>query len=190
MKELQKVQIENAAMLRDWLINNHKQQESVWLVTYKAHVPNKYVSTDEVLDELVAFDWIDGRRMKLDDDRTMQLISRRKVQHWSKTYKDRAARLTIDGLMHEAGFAGIERAKNNGGWTFLDDVDALIVPEDLKNALMAMPPAWDFYQEFPPSAKRDILRWIKLAKKPETRLGRIEDAAKKAQRNERASGTS
>jgi len=189
MKDLARVQIDHASRLRDWLLENHGQDESVWLVTFKSHVAEKYVSVDEVLDELVAFDWIDGRRMKLDHDRTMQLISRRKTQHWSKTYKDRAARLISENRMHEAGFDGIERAKQNGGWTFMDDVDALIVPSDLEAALTASPPSLKHYEAFPPSAKRDILRWIKLAKKPETRLARINEAVSKARKNERASGT-
>lgn len=189
MKNLKRVQIESSDDLRGWLSQHHTQDESVWLVTFKVHVADKYVPNEAVLDELVSFDWIDGRRMKLDHDRTMQLISKRKTQHWSKTYKDRAAKLTREGRMHEAGFKGIERAKKNGGWTFLDDVDALIVPSDLETALKTSPPAWAHYQQFPPSAQRDLLRWIKLAKKEETRFARIEEAVAKARKNERASGT-
>jgi hypothetical protein len=34
-------------------------------------VPEKYVSIDEVLDELLCFGWIDGIRRKLDLDRTI-----------------------------------------------------------------------------------------------------------------------
>ena len=47
----------------------------------------------EVLDELICFGWIDGIRRKLDNERTMQLISPRKVEHWARTYKERAAKL-------------------------------------------------------------------------------------------------
>ncbi|MEM9217895.1 MAG: YdeI/OmpD-associated family protein [Cyanobacteria bacterium P01_F01_bin.150] len=42
---------------------------------------------------------------------------------------------------------------------------------------------------FPASTKRDILRWIKLAKKPETRTRRIQKTATLAAENKRASGT-
>jgi uncharacterized protein YdeI (YjbR/CyaY-like superfamily) len=58
------VKIENATQLRDWLLQNHIQQESIWLVTYKKEVPEKYVSVQEVLDELLCFGWIDGVRKK------------------------------------------------------------------------------------------------------------------------------
>ncbi|MEM6815918.1 MAG: hypothetical protein AAF600_16280 [Bacteroidota bacterium] len=67
---------------------HHSQEDSIWLVTYKKSTPDKYVDRGQVLDELLCFGGIDGRRMKLDDERTMQLISPRRVQHWSKTYKD------------------------------------------------------------------------------------------------------
>ncbi|MEM9261969.1 MAG: hypothetical protein AAGA22_00175 [Pseudomonadota bacterium] len=105
--------IDSAEPLRTWLLDNHKTEDSVWLVTFKKSVPDKYVSSGEVLDELIAFGWIDGIRRKLDDHRTMQLISPRKSQHWSQTYKDRAEKLEQDGRMHKAGRDAIKRSKQS-----------------------------------------------------------------------------
>ena len=84
------VEISSSEALRSWLMKNHGQTKSVWLVTYKKSEPGKYVSRWDVLDELICFGWIDGIRRKLDDKRTMQLISQRRVEHWAKTYKERA----------------------------------------------------------------------------------------------------
>lgn len=187
--ELQKVEVKSVAELHQWFEENHGQEASIWLVTYQKAVPNKYVSIQEVLDEVLCFGWMDGRRMKLDDERTMQLLSPRKTEHWSKTYKDRVAKLTQAGRMHEAGLKVIEAAKKSGMWDFMNDVDALIKPDDLVEALKNHPPALENYETFPDSAKRDILRWIKLAKKPETRAKRIQKTAELAAQNERASGT-
>ncbi|MEM1309548.1 MAG: YdeI/OmpD-associated family protein [Cyanobacteria bacterium P01_H01_bin.153] len=189
MEDLEKVEVISVKELRQWFEANHKQTESIWLVTYKKSVPAKYVSIQEVLDEVLCFGWMDGRRMKLDSDRTMQLLSPRKTEHWSKTYKDRVAKLTQTGRMHEAGLKVVEAAKQNGAWDFLNDVDALIKPDDLVAALEQHPPALSNYEAFPDSAKRDILRWIKLAKKPETRANRIQKTAVLAAQNQRASGT-
>ena len=83
------IEVSSSAELRDWLLKNHTQKESIWLVTFKKEVGDKYVSVGEVLDELLCFGWIDGIRRKLDDKRTMQLIAPRKVEHWSQTYKVR-----------------------------------------------------------------------------------------------------
>lgn len=190
MEDLKKIDVDSVAALRRWFEAHHAQTESIWLVTYKKNVPDKYVSAQEVLDEVLCFGWMDGRRMKLDDERTMQLLSPRKAQHWARSYKERVARLTEEGRMHPAGLRAVETAKANGMWDFMNDVDALIVPDDLRVALDANPPAWTHYKRFPDSAKRDILRWIKLAKRPETRAKRIKKSAEMAAENKRASGTS
>ena len=102
-----KVEMGSSEELRAWLSAHQQQEESVWLVTYKKHVTDKYLSTSEVLDELLCFGWIDGIRRKLDADRTMQLIGPRRMQHWAKTYKDRAARLIEEGKMEPAGYQSI-----------------------------------------------------------------------------------
>jgi hypothetical protein len=52
----QKAEVSSCQELRVWLENNHAQKESVWLVTFKKTVPEKYISTTEVLDELL---WLD-----------------------------------------------------------------------------------------------------------------------------------
>ncbi|MGD1951863.1 MAG: YdeI family protein [Leptolyngbyaceae cyanobacterium] len=189
IQDLNRVEVTSVQELRQWFERNHQQKESIWIVTYKKNVPHKYVSVKEVLDEVLCFGWMDGRRMKLDNERTMQLLSPRKAQHWSKTYKDRVAILTQAGRMHEAGLKAVETSKKNGMWDFLNDVDALIKPDDLIAALEQHPPAVENYEAFPESAKRDILRWIKMAKKTETRAKRINETAKLAAQNKRASGT-
>ena len=98
-----KVEITSSDELRKCLLKHHTQTESVWLDTFKKSELDKYVSREEVLDELISFGWIDGMRRKLDESRTMQLIAPRKVQHWAKTYKDRAAKLIEEKRMHPSG---------------------------------------------------------------------------------------
>ena len=172
-----KVEVKTSEELRQWLLANHEQSESVWLVTYKKAELDKYVSRDEVLDELLCFGWIDGIRRKLDATRTMQLISPRRAQHWAKTYKERAAKLIDEGRMHASGFKSIETSKSNGLWHFMDDVDKLIVPEDLSKALAKYEDATAFFDAINDSSKRFVLRWIKLAKTEKTRKKRVEKIA-------------
>ena len=186
--KFQQFEIQSGAGLRAWLENHYKQGDSIWLVTFKKSVRDKYVSVEEVLDELICFGWIDGRRMKLDDDRTMQLISPRRAQHWAKTYKDRAARLIKEGKMHKAGLQSIERSKREGLWDFMDDVDQLIIPTDLRQALDSNTEATEFFEAINPSSKRNILRWIKLAKTPDTRAKRIAKTVFLASKGEKVPG--
>jgi uncharacterized protein YdeI (YjbR/CyaY-like superfamily) len=184
-----KITITSAKELRAWLLANHTQEESVWLVTYKKSVPQNYVSRWEVLDELICFGWIDGIRRKLDDDKTMQLISKRKVQHWAKTYKDRAAKLIEENRMHSSGLQSIEVSKTNGLWNFMDDVDNLIIPDDLAQELSKHDNATEFFHGINDSSKRFVLRWIKLAKTDKTRTKRIQEIARLSAKGEKLKGS-
>ena len=188
-ENFEQVVVENQAALREWLLEHHQQEASVWLVTYKKSEKEKYVSREEVLDELLCFGWIDGIRRKRDEKTSMQLIAPRKAQHWAKSYKERAAKLMEEGKMHAAGQASIDRGKASGLWHFMDDVDALILPEDLKSTLKALPPAATFFDSINPSSKRFVLRWIKLAKTEKTRKSRILKIAQLAAKGEKLPGS-
>ena len=188
-ENFEQVVVENQAALREWLLEHHQQEASVWLVTYKKSEKEKYVSREEVLDELLCFGWIDGIRRKRDEKTSMQLIAPRKAQHWAKSYKERAAKLIEEGKMHAAGQASIDRGKASGLWHFMDDIDALILPEDLKKALNALPSAATFFDNINPSSKRFVLRWIKLAKTEKTRKSRILKVAQLATKGEKLPGS-
>lgn len=188
-ENFEQVQIESADELREWLLKNHKQTNSIWLVTFKKSVSAKYVSTSEVLDELISFGWIDGIRRKLDEQRTMQLISPRRVQHWAKSYKERAKKLIESGKMHPSGLQSIQTSKENGLWYFMDEVDNLVVPEDLAKALAERSNAREFFEAINDSSKRFVLRWIKLAKTDKTRAKRIEKIADLSQKGEKLKGS-
>ena len=185
----EQVEVSSAEELRHWLAAHHQQQASVWLVTYKKAVPTKYVSTGEVLDELLCFGWIDGIRRKLDEERTMELIAPRRVEHWAKSYKERAAKLIEQGKMEAAGYESIEAAKASGLWDFMDDVDQLLVPADLQAELQKYPGASDFFYAINDSSKRFVLRWLKLAKTDKTRTARLQELAQLSARGETLKGS-
>lgn len=184
-QDFDQVEVTSSIELRAWLEIHHVQTESIWLVTWKKQVPEKYVSREEVLDELICFGWIDGVRRKLDDERTMQLISPRRVQHWAKSYQERAARLIAEGRMHESGQRSIDSAKASGLWDAQADVDSLVMPDDLVEALKSHPDAFDNFMNFSVSSRRNVLRWIKGAKTAPTRNKRIKQTAELAAKNQK-----
>lgn len=184
---LERVEVRSAAALHDWLAANHAQEASVLLVTWKAARRDRYVSTAEVLDELIAFGWIDGRRWTLDAERTMQLIAPRRQQVWAQSYKDRAARLIAEGRMTPPGLAAIAASKAAGLWDAAAEVDTLVIPDDLAAALAAKPPARERFDCMAPSYRRNVLRWIAGARTPPTRAKRIADAAAATARGARLS---
>lgn len=188
-ENFQKIEVSSIQELSNWLEKNHHQKESVWLVTFKKIVPEKYLSTSDVLDLLLCYGWIDGIRRKLDDTRTMQLISPRRIEHWAKTYKDRAERLISEGKMQKAGFLTIQLSIEHGLWDFMDEVDRLIVPEDLEKELNRFNGATEFFHSINDSSKRFVLRWVKLAKTEKTRMARISQLALLSAKGEKLKGS-
>ncbi|WP_310589581.1 YdeI/OmpD-associated family protein [Dyadobacter sp. CY356] len=137
-----------------------------------AQVPT--LTWSEAVDEALCFGWIDSISKPLDSERFMQFFSKRKPKSgWSKINKDKVEKLIEAGLMTEAGFAVIEAAKQNGSWFLLDEVEKIVIPADLQQAIAGNPIAYDFFQTLSRTDKRNLLQWLILAKKNETRQKRI-----------------
>ncbi|MEM9482626.1 MAG: YdeI/OmpD-associated family protein [Cyanobacteria bacterium P01_F01_bin.116] len=189
MKQFEQVEVTSRAEWRTWLTNNHTQTDSIWLVTYKKHTGSRYLPYDAIVEEALCFGWIDSLPRKLDSDRTMLLLSpRRPKSPWSKLNKDRVTKMLDQGLITPAGQAKIDQAKADGSWTFLDDVEALIIPDDLATALSANPQAKTYFEAFSSSSKKGILQWIKSAKQATTREKRIQKTVDSAAQNLKANG--
>lgn len=188
MDDAEKVQIESPADLRKWLEANHTRADGVWAVTFKKHTGDKYVSYDQLVDQLICFGWVDSLPRKLDEDRTMLWIAPRKAKgsNWSRVNKERVERMTAAGKMYPAGQTIIDQAKADGSWTALDAIENLEIPNDLAAEFEKYDSAAANFEAFPRSAKRGILEWIFNAKRPATRAKRIAETAKLAQQNERA----
>jgi uncharacterized protein YdeI (YjbR/CyaY-like superfamily) len=76
--------------------------------------------------------------------------------------------------MTQAGFNSIETAKLNGSWAILDEVEELIIPEDLENEFQQRPGAKSYFLSLSMSDQKNILQWLVLAKRQQTRLTRIQ----------------
>lgn len=186
MADHDQVEIRSRAELRAWLSANHSRTASIWLVTWKKHTPH-HVPYSVVVDEALCFGWIDSQPKLLDADRSMLRLSPRKPgSGWSKVNKDKIESLTRAGLMAEPGLEKIAAAKRDGSWSRLDAANADTLPSDLVAAFARYPGAAENFAVFPPSARRAILEWISLAKRPETRAARIEETASLAAKGERA----
>lgn len=187
LDRFERIEVTTRAQWRDWLSANHPQSESVWVVTFKKGASRPRVPYDDLVEEALAFGWVDSLPRKLDEERTMLLMSPRKPgSNWSAVNKARIETMTEAGLMHPAGLAKIEQAKADGSWSALDAVDRLEVPADLAAAFAERSGSAEAFAAFPPSTRRGILEWIGNAKRPETRAARIAETAEKAARGERA----
>ena len=71
----------------------------------------------------------------------------------------------------------------------MDDVDNLIIPKDLSEALSQLEGAEAFFSSINDSSKRFVLRWIKLAKTEKTREKRIRKIAQLSANGEKLPGS-
>jgi uncharacterized protein YdeI (YjbR/CyaY-like superfamily) len=118
----------------------------------------------------------------IDEEKYRQYFSKRRPNsHWSRVNKEKVKHLIQQGLMEEAGYGSIEIAKANGSWYFLDEVEALVVPDDLATELSRRPGAREYFADLNKSAKKQLLFWVKSAKRPATRKKRIIEIAKNAE---------
>ena len=184
--DLPRLEIRSAKNLEDWLKAHGHTAASHWLVTHKKGHTD-YVPRVDVLAALIAHGWVDSLPRKLDDARTMLLISPRKpASNWSAVNKEIAERLIAQGRMTQRGMNSVEIARQNGRWTALDAATALEEPPDLAAALDANPSARACWDRFPPSSRRAILEWIGTAKQRATRARRIATTTERAARNRKA----
>jgi uncharacterized protein YdeI (YjbR/CyaY-like superfamily) len=181
------VQPSGVTAWRKWLAANHATSDPVWLVYRKTVDRKRDLSYDEAVEEALCWGWIDSTVNRHDETHYRQFFSRRKpTSTWSRSNKERVARLIAEDRMRPAGQALIDAAKANGMWTALDAIDDLEVPPDLAKALRATKGARKNFEGFSASSKKMILWWIASAKRPETRAKRITETARKAADGKRA----
>ena len=177
---------ENKKQWRQWLEENHGRLNEVWLVFYKKASGKPSVTWSDSVDEALCFGWIDSKKVPVDAEKSHQFFSKRKPKStWSKINKDKTERLIKAGLMAPAGFESIQIAKDNGSWTLLDEVEALIIPYDLEMAFNLRPGSKEYFLSLSKSIKKIILQWVVLAKLPDTRNKRIIEIAEQAQNKQK-----
>lgn len=189
MEEIRKKEIEtycpkSRADWRKWLEKNHQSKQSIWLVYFKLSTKVASISWSEAVDEALCFGWIDSTKKTIDSEKYKQYFSKRKAKsNWSKINKDKVKTLIDQGLMEEAGHKSIAIAKENGSWTLLDEVEALIIPEDLKEEFANHKGSMEYFDNLSKSVKKVLLYWVVSAKRKETRQKRILEIAENASNN-------
>ena len=169
---------------RKWLQINHDKKEGIWLIFNKKKSSNYNLSWSESVDAALCFGWIDSTKRPIDSTQYKQYFSKRKAKsNWSKINKNKVKTLIDQGLMQEAGYKSIEIAKENGSWTILDEVEALVIPDDLKRAFTDYKGSLEFFDSLSKSVKKGFLYWVISAKRKETRQIRIEEIVENASRN-------
>ncbi|MCR2808461.1 MULTISPECIES: YdeI/OmpD-associated family protein [unclassified Microbacterium] len=164
----------DAATWRAWLQQNHATSTGAWLVRARPGSDVEVVAYEDAILHALCFGWIDGP-VRSFDERTggLWFAPRRPSSGWAATNKARVILLEESGLMADPGRRAIERAKENGAWSVLDNAESLREPDDLAAALDAAPAARAAWDAFPPSARKIGIAAVDSARRPETRAARI-----------------
>ncbi len=169
----ERVDVTSRAEWRAWLAAHHQQTAPIWLVTYKKAAGDCYLPYDAIVEEALCFGWIDSLPRKLDDLRTMLLLSPRKPgSGWSAANRARVERLIAEGLMAASGMAVIVAAQADGSWDRLKPAETGDPPADLAAAL-AVAGAVQGFEALSLATRKRCLEFLDSARRAETRLARI-----------------
>lgn len=160
--------------LRDWFDANHETADELWVGYHKKATGRPSLTWSEAVDEALCVGWIDGVRMRVDDERFVQRFTpRRKGSTWSAINVDKVERLTAEGRMRMAGTVAFEArtAANTGVYSYEQTPAAFSDEEHAR--FRADPPAWAAWERRPPSFRRGATNWVTSAKRPETRARRF-----------------
>ena len=169
---------------RNWLLKNHQNKDSVWLVFDKGE--DRKISWQDIVQEALCFGWIDSRPGKVSETQSKIYVSKRKPKSvWSKINKQHVEMLTKKGLMKPAGIQAVETAKNNGSWNALDLSDNLVYPPELSKLFEQNSTAKANFENFPEGSRKNTLQWIYDAKTEKTKQKRIRQVVEAATENNR-----
>ncbi|WP_327095561.1 YdeI/OmpD-associated family protein [Nocardia vinacea] len=163
---------------RDWLLTNHASADGVWLRFAKKDSGRVSLNHAGALRQALCFGWIDGQARGEDAEFwQVGFTPRRKRSPWSLRNIGLVAELIVQGLMHPAGQAEIDRAKADGRWDLA--YGASVVPADFLAALARNPEAEAFFQTLGNQQRAAVGYLLADAVKPETRARRIEKFVQK-----------
>jgi uncharacterized protein YdeI (YjbR/CyaY-like superfamily) len=172
---------------RAWLARNGQSAKEAWLVIPHSGSGTPGPRYHEAIEQALCYGWIDSHQRKHDAGScVLRFTPRNPRSTWSRVNRERAARMTEQGLMTEPGQALIDLARATGTWQTIPDALSSAIPADLQELLDPNDAARRNFHNFPPSSKRLILEWIAKAKRPETRQRRVSETVSLAALNIRA----
>ncbi|MPZ79079.1 MAG: hypothetical protein GEV28_01210 [Actinophytocola sp.] len=158
-----------------WLADN-ADTRGLWIRIAKKGTDVPSVNHDEALEIALRHGWIDGTAQRVDDAYFVQRFTpRSKRSRWSKINRASAERMIAAGELTPAGMREVEAARADGRWEAAYAGPAgSAVPDDLRAALDANPPAAAFFTTLTSQNRYAILYRVEEAKRAETRARRIE----------------
>lgn len=155
--------------LRQWLEQNHAQENAILLGFYKKASGKQGITHRQALDQALCFGWIDGVGGSIDEERfTIRFAHRKSRSNWSQINIRRVAELQAAGLMHPYGL----QVFNQRDLTKVEQ-DRIEFSPEIEAQFRASPQAWDFFHAQPPSYRKAATWWVISARQETTRQKRL-----------------
>lgn len=160
-----------------WLAQNGETSAGIWLRLAKKGAGQSTLTYEQALESALCHGWIDGQKRAESAEYWLQRFTRRSAKSiWSRLNKERAEALIAAGKMLSSGMREVEKAKQDGRWeAAYTSASNSVVPDDLQAALDANPKASAFFATLNGRNRYAILFRIQNAKKPATRMRKIEE---------------
>ena len=163
------------AAFRAWLTKHHAATQELLVGYHKKGTDKPSMTWPESVDVALCFGWIDGVRMRLDDDSyTIRFTPRRARSIWSAVNIKRAQELDALGLMTRDGLQAFEARQENRSGIYSYEQRSATLPEPYGRRFRKHKAAWSFFQAQPAGYQKTLAWWVVSAKKDETRLKRLE----------------
>ena len=165
----------NEAAWEKWLAA-HGDEPGVWLKIAKKETGATSVSYSQALDVALCHGWIDGLKRSCDAQYFLQRFTPRKARSlWSKLNVARVEKLVAAGRKQPAGLREVDAAKADGRWdAAYQAASAMDVPPELAAALAKNAKARKAFDALDRTNRYAFCWRVQTAKKPETKVARVE----------------
>ncbi|MEG8040323.1 YdeI/OmpD-associated family protein [Sphingomonas sp. LR60] len=187
LRHADSIAFETPEDLAGWLAEHHATSGELWVRIYKEGSGQRSVTWTDCVVEAIRFGWIDGLKRSADERSYLQrLTPRRSGSNWSARNRDHAERLIAEGRITPAGLAHVQAARAEGRWdTAYEGSATMVIPQDFLDALAARPEAEAFFHTLDRKNLYPIYYRLQTAKRPETRVRRMQQILAQLARGER-----
>lgn len=156
----------------DWLDIHHQTASEIWVVFFKKKTNKASLTWSESVDCALAFGWIDGIRKTVDEDcYKIRFTPRKPNSLWSKVNVQKVHKLIEHNQMRPEGLTVFNQRNDQTGYSSVHR--NVTLTKEYEDEIRKHPSSWEFFNQLPPSYRRDSIWWVMSAKKEETRLRRL-----------------
>jgi uncharacterized protein YdeI (YjbR/CyaY-like superfamily) len=169
---LDQLEVRSRQHWRAWLEKHQATSPGIWFVFYKKHAAKTTIPYEDAVREALCFGWIDSLVKRLDDDRyLLKFTPRKPSSKWSDSNRKRWADLKAAGALAAAGLAAAPTVNR-----YAPRPKVPVLPSYIAARFKANANTWRFFQELPPTKRRNFVVWIHIARRAETRERRLSES--------------